>query len=83
MKTLLLLTICGTVMIAIGLLGLYADVTRRLNSLEKDIKENRNGLKRARQGMRNLSDKLHEESENVTFVFVDDSDVIYPHEGGL
>lgn len=39
MRFLLLLTVCGSIAIAVGLLGLYAQVTVRLKKLEHDLKE--------------------------------------------
>lgn len=65
MKTLLILTIIGTVMIAVGLLGLYAIVIRRIRNIEKslnlskqDIRRNHNDIKILKQRDADASDRI-------------------------
>lgn len=65
MKVILLLTIVGTSMIAVGLLGLYVNVTRRLNAIEKTISTEKKKHSRTRQRVRVLEERDADESDRV------------------
>lgn len=66
MKVLLMLTIIGTVMIAVGLLGLYINVTMRLHDIEDSIDDVRKKHSRTRQRVRDLEDEARKKKDSVT-----------------
>ena len=67
MKVLLMLTIIGTIMIAVGLLGLYINVTKRLNDIEKSFSKSEKKHSRTRQRVRDLEEEARKKKDSVTF----------------
>ena len=67
MKVLLMLTIIGTIMIAVGLLGLYINVTMRLHDIEDSIDDVRKKHSRTRQRVRDLEEEARKKKDSVTF----------------
>lgn len=65
MKVILLLTVLGTTMIAVGLLGLYVNVTMRLKAIENDIHDIKKKSSRNRERIRILEDRAADESDHV------------------
>lgn len=80
MKVLLMLTIIGTVMIAVGLLGLYINVTMRLHDIEDSIDDVKKKHSRTRQRVKVLEDRAAEESDRViiTHKWDEASGIRYP-----
>lgn len=65
-RILLMLTIIGTVMIAVGLLGLYINVTMRLHDIEDSIDDVRKKHSRTRQRVKDLEDEANRKKDSVT-----------------
>lgn len=65
MKVILLLTVLGTTMIAVGLLGLYVNVTMRLKDIENDIQEVKRKHSRTRERVKILENRAADESDRV------------------
>ena len=80
MKVLLMLTIIGIVMIAVGLLGLYVNVTKRLHDLERSVGDVRKKHSRTRQRVKDLEDQAKKEADQFTFYHKWDeaADIRYP-----
>ena len=53
-------------MIAVGLLGLYINVTKRLNDLEKDFNKSEKKHSRTRQRVRDLEEEARKKKDSVT-----------------
>ena len=64
MKVILLLTVLGT-LIAVGLLGLYVNVTMRLKEIENDIHDIKKKSSRSRERIRILEDRAADQSDHV------------------
>ena len=64
-RALLLLTIIGTVMIAVGLLGLYVSVTRRLNKLQRELKNSKNDIRSNNNKIKVLEQRAAEQSDHI------------------
>lgn len=80
MKVLLMLTIIGTVMIAVGLLGLYINVTMRLHDIEDSVDDVRKKHSRTRQRVKNLEDEAKQKKDSVTIFhkWYEAADIRYP-----
>lgn len=65
MKVILLLTVIGTTMIAVGLLGLYVNMTMRLKDVENDIQEVKKKHSRTRERVKILENRAADESDHV------------------
>jgi hypothetical protein len=65
MKVILLLTVLGTTLIAVGLLGLYVNVTMRLKEIENDIHDIKKKSSRNRERIRILEDRAADQSDHV------------------
>lgn len=66
MRIILLLTVLGTVMIAVGLLGLYINVTLRLRDIERSVDEVKKKHSRTRQRVKDLEDGANRKKNSVT-----------------
>ena len=79
-RILLMLTIIGTIMIAVGLLGLYINVTKRLNDIEKSLSKSEKKHSRTRQRVKDLEDQAKKEADQITFYHKWDeaADIRYP-----
>lgn len=67
MKLLLFLTVCGGILIATGLLVLYADVCRRLNRIKKELSQQTSEIKRTKQRVKVIEDRDRDASNHVYF----------------
>ena len=65
MKVLLLLTVCGSIMVTVGLLGLYAQVTVRLKKLEHDLKDYRRDTRKNYHDIKILKERAASESDKI------------------
>ena len=65
MKVLLMLTIIGIVMIAVGLLGLYINVTMRLHDIEDSVDDVKKKHSRTRQRVKDLEDEAKKKKDSV------------------
>lgn len=65
MKVILLLTVLGTTLIAVGLLGLYINVTMRLKEIENDIQEVKKKHSRTRERVKILENRAADQSDHV------------------
>lgn len=65
MKILLLWTVVGSILIAVGLLGLYANVTARLRAIEKSIKKSNKDHSRMNQRVRVLEERDAAKSDRI------------------
>lgn len=87
MKTLLLLTIIGTVLIAVGLLGLFWSVTKRLYDLERELDYHKKEITNHKRDLFALKNRKPEKSESdniyIYHRYDDSSAPIYPSKEGL
>lgn len=65
MKVILLLTVLGTTLIAVGLLGLYVNVTMRLKDIENDIQDVKKKHSRTRERVKILENRAADQSDHV------------------
>lgn len=79
-RILLMMTIVGTIMIAVGLLGLYVNVTKRLRDIERSVGDVRKKHSRTRQRVKDLEDQAKKEADQITFYHKWDeaADIRYP-----
>ena len=80
MRIILLLTVLGTVMVAVGLLGLYASVTVRLNRLEHELKNSRRDIRKNHNEIHILKNRAADESDHIVITreWKDAGDIRYP-----
>ena len=82
MKVILMMTVIGTIMIALGLLGLYINVSMRLQDIEDSVKEVKKNHSRTRQRVKDLEDQAKKEADQIEIVHkYDDSGA--PQFGGF
>lgn len=65
-RILLMMTIVGTIMIAVGLLGLYVNVTKRLHDIERSVGDVKKKHSRTRQRVKELEDEANRKKNSVT-----------------
>lgn len=66
-RILLLLTVVGMILITLGLLGLYVDVTRRLNRVNETIRNQRKAISETKDKVKVLEDRDKSASNHVYF----------------
>lgn len=82
MRLILLLTVIGCVLITLGLLGLYVDVTRRLAKIERSMKKQDNEIKSQKREIRVIKDRAAEQSDRVIITYEPkDNGIKYGGEG--
>ena len=82
MRLILLLTVIGCVLIALGLLGLYVDVTRRLAKIERSMKRQNDEIKTQSRELRVIKDRATEQSDRVIITYEPkDNGIKYGGEG--
>ena len=65
MTYLLLLTVLGSIMVTVGLLGLYFNITYRLNKIEHDMKDHRKNIRKNHQDIKILKERAAQESDRI------------------
>ena len=65
MKVILLMTIIGSIMITIGLMGLYFNVTYRLSKLEHDMKDQRKDIRKNHSDIKVIKERAAQESDKI------------------
>lgn len=82
MKTLLLLTVIGTMMITVGLLGLYINTTYRIRQIEKELKSHKKDIKQNRTDIDICKERAAQESDHIviTHEWNEASGIRYPSE---
>ena len=82
MRLILLLTVIGCILIALGLLGLYVDVTRRLAKIEGSMKRQNDEIKSQSRELRVIKDRAAEQSDRVIITYEPkDNGIKYGGEG--
>ena len=82
MRLILLLTVIGCILIALGLLGLYVDVTRRLAKIERSMKRQNDEIKSQSRELRVIKDRASEQSDRVIITYEPkDNGIKYGGEG--
>lgn len=82
MRLILLLTVIGCILIALGLLGLYVDVTRRLAKIERSMKRQNDEIKTQSRELRVIKDRAAEQSDRVIITYEPkDNGIKYGGEG--
>lgn len=82
MRLILLLTVIGCILIALGLLGLYVDVTRRLAKIERSMKRRNDEIKSQSRELRVIKDRAAEQSDRVIITYEPkDNGIKYGGEG--
>jgi hypothetical protein len=66
-RILLLLTIIGIILVTLGLLGLYVDVTLRLKRINNSIREQKRELGRTKDRVKVIEDRDRDSSNHVYF----------------
>lgn len=66
-RILLLLTIIGIILVTLGLLGLYVDVTLRLKRINNSIREQKRELGRTKNRVKVIEDRNRDSSNHVYF----------------
>lgn len=66
-RILLLLTIVGIILVTLGLLGLYVDVTLRLKRINNSIREQKRELGRTKDRVKVIEDRDRDSSNHVYF----------------
>lgn len=66
-RILLLLTIIGIILVTLGLLGLYMDVTLRLKRINNSIREQKRELGRTKDRVKVIEDRDRDSSNHVYF----------------
>ncbi len=66
-RILLLLTIIGIILVTLGLLGLYVDVTMRLKRINNSIREQKRELGRTKDRVKVIEDRDRDSSNHVYF----------------
>jgi hypothetical protein len=82
---LLLLTVIATIMVAVGLTGMFFSVTARLNKIEKDMRRCKSDNKTHGREIRVLKERAAQASDNIVITHrYDSSDAPrYPSKEGL
>jgi beta-lactamase regulating signal transducer with metallopeptidase domain len=80
MKTLLLLTVIGTMMITVGLLGLYVNTTYRIRQIEKELKSHKKDIKQNRTDIAICKERAEQKSDHIviTHEWDEASGIRYP-----
>ena len=68
MRLILGLTILGVVLVTLGLLGLYVDVTRRLHHIEDQLKKHNAEISDHKRDIRVIKERAAQESDKVVVV---------------
>lgn len=65
MRLLLALTVIGSILIAVGLLGLYAKTTIRLNELQRELKASKRDISKNHNDIKILKQRAADESDRI------------------
>lgn len=65
MKILLLLTVIGTMMITVGLLGLYVNTTYRIRQIEKELKSHKKDIRKNRTDIAICKERAAQASDHI------------------
>ena len=65
MRVLLGLTILGIVLVTVGLLGLYVNVTHRLNKLQRELKASNRDIRKNHNEIKVLKERAAQESDRI------------------
>ena len=65
MRVLLGLTILGIVLVTVGLLGLYVNVTHRLNKLQRELKASNRDIRKNHNDIKVLKERAAQESDRI------------------
>lgn len=82
MKILLLLTVIGTMMITVGLFGLYVNTTIRIRQIEKELKNHKKDIRKNRTDIAICKERAAQESDHIviTHEWNEASGIRYPSE---
>lgn len=81
MNVLLALTILGTVLVTVGLLGLYMDVARRISKLQRDLKASRRDIRKNHHDISILKERAAQESDRIIIQHeYKPADISFPNE---
>lgn len=69
MRLLLLLTVIGFILIALGLTGLYFDVTARLRKIEKSMKAQDTEIRSQKRDIRVIKERDAAKSDKVVITY--------------
>lgn len=84
-EILLMLTVCATILITLGLSGMYYSATKRLYKLEREVKRHKQDIKTHNREIKVIKDRAAAQSDNIVICHrYDPSDApIYPSKEGL
>lgn len=81
-RLILLLTIVGIILITLGLMGLYVDVTRRLHKIEKSLNSTKSEVSHTKSQIRVLEERDKQKSDKLVIEYQPvGSDIKYGGEG--
>lgn len=79
MRVLLGLTILGIVLVTVGLLGLYVNVTHRLNKLQRELKASIRDISKNHNDIKILKQRAADESDRIVITHeYKPADISYP-----
>lgn len=79
MRVLLGLTILGIVLVTVGLLGLYVNVTHRLNKLQRELKAFNRDIRKNHNEIKVLKERAAQESDRIVITHeYKPADISYP-----
>lgn len=81
MTTLLMLTIIGVILIALGLTGMYLNTLSRLSAIEDEIKAHEAEITSHKRDIRVIKDREALKSDRIVIAHADD--ISYPNTEGL
>lgn len=83
MRTLLLLTIIGMILVTSGLVGMYFSVVYRLRHIEREIRTHKSEITEHKRKIGVLERRDMKKSDNVYLFTVGENDVKFPSKEGL
>jgi hypothetical protein len=84
MKTILLLTVIGIILVTVGLTGLYFDVRARLKAINKELRAHESEISAHKKDIRIIKERAATESDRVIICHESAaSGVKFPNEEGL
>lgn len=83
MAKLLLLTVVGIILIALGLTCMYINTMHRLTEIEKDIKTHEGEITEHKRKIGVLERRDMKKSDNVYLFTVGENDIKFPSKEGL
>ena len=80
MDIILLFTVTAAILVTIGLLGLYINVTARIKNIERDMKAHRAELSNHKSRLKVIEERAAQESDRIviTHEWKEAGDIRYP-----